>query len=129
MKTASKEKLAITKKFARDAYLAYAFLLGADRNQYGKLIKVLGNNFIQGQDRYPKTVTAAYNLLLHWKQNPQNLMRAFGALGNSGIAFTNMEEEEGTTLANIGGKRDKSSITCFNCNERGHFSNKCNKPD
>ncbi len=56
-------------------------------------------------------------------------MRALGTTGNSGIAFTNMGEENDTALTNIGGRRDKSNITCFNRNEKGHYSNECTKPD
>ncbi len=74
MKTATKAQLQVCKDYAKQAYLACAFLLGANRNRYRKLIEILENNFIQGQDRYPKTVNAAYNLLVHWKQNPQNLI-------------------------------------------------------
>ncbi len=54
MQTASSEKIEISKSFARDAYLACAFLLGSDGNRYGKLIEDLENDFIQGQDRYPQ---------------------------------------------------------------------------
>ncbi len=74
MKTVSSKQNKTSKNFAREAYLACAFLLGADRNQYGKLIKEIENNYIQGQDGYPKTVTTAYNLSC-WRQNPQNLMQ------------------------------------------------------
>ncbi len=114
---------------SKDAYLACAFLLEADRNRYGKLIEDLENDYIQGQDCYPKTVTAGYNLLVHWKQNPQNLMRVLGTTGGNGVAFANRGDEDATALTNVGGKRDKSGITCFNCNEKGHYSNKCTKPD
>ncbi len=69
MQTASSKEIEISKSFARDAYLACAFLLGSDCNRDGKLIEDLENDFIQGQDRYPKTVTSAYNSLVHWKQN------------------------------------------------------------
>ncbi len=122
IETATAEQVQISKQFAKIACLACAFLLGADRNRYGKLIEDLENDFTE--DQYPKIVTAAYNLLVHWKQNPQNpqnLMRVLGTPGGSGVAFTNMGEEDGTTLANVGAKKDKSGITCYNCNEKGHY--------
>ncbi len=120
----------ISKSFAKNAHLACAFLLGSDRNRYGKLIEDLENDYSQGQDRYPKTITAAYNLLVHWKQNPQNRIRALGTSVTSGVAFTNMGDEDETTLTNVGGnKRDKSSITSYNCNEKGHHSNRCTRPN
>ena len=44
------------KKETKERYLTVAFILGADRGRYGKLIEVLENNFTQqGQTRYPKT--------------------------------------------------------------------------
>ena len=129
METATVEQLENSRDYAKQAYLACAFLLGADRNRYGKLIEDLENDFIQGQDRYPKTVNTAYNLLIHWKQNPQNLIRTLGTTEAGGIAFTNVGDVDGTALANVEGKKDKSGITCFNCNEKGHYSNECDKPD
>ncbi len=85
MAVASEEEIAISKKFARDAYLACTFLLHDDRNRYGTLIEDLVTDFVQGQDHYPRTVTSAYNLLIQWKQKAQNLLRALSVLGNSGI--------------------------------------------
>ena len=52
---------------AKDRYYAVAFLLGSDRNRYGKLIEDLENAMVQGEDKYPKTLNDAYTLLLHWK--------------------------------------------------------------
>ncbi len=92
--TPSEQQITISKDYAKQAYLACAFLLVSDRNQYGKLMEDLGNNFIQGQDQYPKTNIGAYNLLVHWKQNPQNLMRAFGTTTGDGIAFANVGKED-----------------------------------
>jgi hypothetical protein len=44
------------------------FLLGSDRARYGKLIEDLENDFLQGHNNYPTTITAGYNLLTNWKQ-------------------------------------------------------------
>ena len=53
----------------------------------------------------------------------------FGTTTDGGVAFTNHGEEDDTVLANISTKKDKGNITCFNCNEKGHYSNECPKPD
>ena len=50
---------------AREKYFAVALILGSDRNRYGKMIEDLENDYIQGNDRYPKTINAAYRLLLN----------------------------------------------------------------
>jgi hypothetical protein len=60
--------LAKLEKEAHEQYLAVAFLLGANSGRYGKLLlEDLENDFLQGQDRYPKTVTTAFSLLTNWK--------------------------------------------------------------
>ncbi len=66
--------------------MAVAFLLGADCARYGRLIEILENDYLQGQNKYPRTVTTAYNLLSNWKQDPCNSMRVLGQV-NDGVSF------------------------------------------
>ncbi len=40
----------------------------------------------------------------------------------------NFESKMGPHSPTLGG-RDKSSITCLNCNKKGHYFNECTKPD
>jgi hypothetical protein len=114
-----------------------AFLLGADRNRYGKLVEDLENAFTQGNDNYPRSVTGAYAMLTTWKQ--RNIVHVLGS-GSKGVSFTNVEggnsDDENSTegeiaLTNDGKKptkrAGKAHITCFNCNEMGHYSNECPK--
>jgi hypothetical protein len=72
------------KREGKERYLAVAFLLGSDRSRFGRLLENLENNFLQGQNNYPATVTAAYSLLTNWKQDPRNLMRPIGPV-NDGV--------------------------------------------
>jgi hypothetical protein len=65
--TASLEQIADIMRALQEQYLTVAFLLRSDQNQYGKLIENLEKDYTQGQDKYPKTVTAAYGLLTNWK--------------------------------------------------------------
>jgi Zinc knuckle len=116
---------------ATTEYLAVAFMLGADRTRYGKLIEDLENSYLQGQSNYPKTVTEAYNVLSNWKQDPRNFVR-MGKTGTEGVVFnTNGEKATepgtGTVLANVAKKPEKSKdhITCFKCNEKGHYASEC----
>jgi hypothetical protein len=76
--TATKEQIDVALEATQDEYLAVAFLLGSDRNRYGKLNGNLENGYMQGQDRYPKTLTSAYSLLTNWKQDARNIMRFLG---------------------------------------------------
>ena len=58
------QKTALEKE-AQGMYLAIAFLLNSDRNKYGKLIEDLENSYLHGEDKYPKTVTSAYNIMMN----------------------------------------------------------------
>jgi hypothetical protein len=91
-----------SKKASQEQYLAMAFLLGCDRNRYGKLIENLENDFTQ--DCYLKTVTSTYSLLTNWwKQDAWNIMRILGPT-NDGISFTNIDgNDEGALALNMNG--------------------------
>jgi hypothetical protein len=77
---------------ARDRYLATVFILGADQVRYGGLICNIENNYLNGTDKFPKTITAAYNLLVNWKGDPNKQPR--GVISD-GVAFMN----DGVALA------------------------------
>jgi hypothetical protein len=103
---------------SREECLACAFLLGSDRKRHGKLIEDLENDHVQRNDKYPKTLVEAHNLLIHWKQDPKNLM--IGSSTSNGMAF-----------ANVGGQQqpphqDNSQTQCYNCQEMGHYASTCN---
>jgi hypothetical protein len=76
MDTATAAELLAAEDYTREKYLACAFLFGCDRHRFGKLIEDMENNVTLKIDKWPKTVTEAYNLLIHWKQDPRNLLRA-----------------------------------------------------
>jgi hypothetical protein len=129
---ATRAELTEAIKTTEDQYLATAFLAGADRSRYGKLIENLENDFTQGQDRYPKTLTAAYSLLTNWKQA---VHKSLGP-ANDGMSFTNVDGDGNTehSLNNNGRNsvsrlqwlKDKVNITCHKCQEKGHYANECN---
>lgn len=75
---------------ASDWYLAFAFLAGSDRTRYGMLLENPENDFLQGQDTYPKNITRAYNLLVNWKQDPRNYV-CFGGPVNDGLSIRQMK--------------------------------------
>jgi Zinc knuckle len=109
--------------------------MGVDRAHFGWLIENLENDFLQSQNNYPITVTGAYSLFTNWEQDLHNLMQKTGSM-NEGMSFANIEggtsEEPGVAFANNGQQktggswgRDKSHITCHNCQKQGHYANEC----
>jgi hypothetical protein len=91
--TATEAEVAAAEAYTRNKYLAYAFLAGACRHWYGKLIKDLENDYTMAIDKYPKTLTEVYNLLVYWKQDPRNLMRVLGT-SIDGVAFANVGDKD-----------------------------------
>jgi hypothetical protein len=55
--TATDAEMAAAEAYTRDKYLACAFLAGACRHRYGKLIEDLENDYTMAIDKYPKTLT------------------------------------------------------------------------
>jgi hypothetical protein len=134
--TSDAERAEVAKE-AQDEYLAVAFLLHADRTRYSSMLQDYKNDFLQGQDNYPKTITAAYNVLTNWKQDPHKVLHGNA---NDGVSFSNVAagldsiDEPGSeiTLATNASepkkdyqRRDKSQVTCHRCRKNGHFTNEC----
>jgi hypothetical protein len=97
----------VNKKDAKQHYLAVAFLLGSNRKRHGKFIESLENDYSQGVINYPKTVTAAYNLLTNWKHDPRNLVRSVCATSD-GVSFANVDLEDMDVLSLNSSYRDRT---------------------
>ena len=88
--TADEEQLQLVCAKAREWYLALAFLMGADRTHFGRLLETYENDFTQGLDRYPHTRTDAFNILANYKEDEHNHFRA--TQSNDDVAFTTSTE-------------------------------------
>jgi hypothetical protein len=115
--TASVAERSLAKSEVKEEFLACAFLLGADQKRYGKLIEDIENSHVQKNDKYPKTLVEAYNLLVHWKQD-KNLLGANDTAGSDGVAFANVGNDQRPP-------QDNSQIQCYNCQEMGHYASTC----
>jgi Zinc knuckle len=83
--------------------------------RYGKLLEDLENDFVQGTaDNYPDTVQHAYMLLVHWKQDPKNVICLIGGIGDS-LSFANLGRQSGT----------QKEVTCYRCKKKGHVVRNC----
>ena len=50
----------------REEYLAMRFFIHADPKRYGPLIANAQNDFVGGVDKYPKTISKAYDMLVNY---------------------------------------------------------------
>ena len=116
-------------------HLATCFLYGADRTRYGDLMRSFENSYIEGSDRYPKTLNDAYNILVKYKMDPRNINRMMDEIDSSGVAFM-QDGEEGPVDNEDGPNEDKGmtfvqaakqaqsaykGVKCFGCGKMGHF--------
>jgi hypothetical protein len=62
------------RKAVKQEYLGKLFLLNADRQRFGKLITELANARHQGNDNYPTTLVAAYDMLFHRREEDGRLV-------------------------------------------------------
>jgi hypothetical protein len=96
--------------------VAYGILIRVDRGRFGKLIEEMENDFLKGNDNYPKTPTEAYNLLVNYKN--YNSTKRTAVPGLDQVAFVTE------------GKRMKTDsqhphIQCFKCKQYGHYKSDC----
>ena len=120
--TVTDMQLATTEAAAKECVLAIGLLIGSDCAHYRKLLEDLENNFTQGQDNYPVTLQQAYSLLVHWKQDPHNIVWLICGT-NDRMAFVNVSSEDS---AQSGGNRGwGEQQRCYNCNEVSHISHDC----
>ena len=74
--------------------MAMAFVSGANRIKYRRLIEELENSYLKGnENEYPKTVTDAYNLLLKYKNDPRNHSVGNTGSGDGTFLFNMLDEE------------------------------------
>jgi ribosomal protein S7 len=118
---------------ANELSIAVAFINNADKTRYGRLLEDLRNNYLMGQDNYPKTLNSAYNLLVNWQQDPRYMIH-YGAGPNDGMVFAHQgdkeaqasDDAEGTTLVQERQARGGNKhITCFKCKKKGHYKGDC----
>jgi hypothetical protein len=108
---------------ARNRFEATLFLMRSNQVKYGRLVQELANDYNKGRDSYPKTLTEAYEMMLHdvrdqdlkpHKQgNPGMAFNTVGSDGPTGVPATNTQ------------LNPRPDITCHKCGKNGHFSGKC----
>ena len=97
--------------------LAMQLIMNADPDEYGSLIGSYDQDFLLGENKYPKKNIDAYNLLKGWNKhkNPRGLTKGR-------LSFSNNGEEDSTTLAKDG---SKSREKCARCGRNTHKTADC----
>mmetsp|Transcript_1688 Transcript_1688/g.3611 ORF Transcript_1688/g.3611 Transcript_1688/m.3611 type:complete len:966 (+) Transcript_1688:108-3005(+) len=104
---------------AEQAYLATCFIRQANRDKHGSLQVYLENAYVMGRDKYPKTMTEAYNLLINFKSVLASISRGKGVeYSNEGVTLANQEQKEGE-------ENPYKNSTCWKCKKKGHLSRGC----
>ncbi len=113
-------------KSSRNKALAIHFLRQADRRRFGALWEDLANQFSRGNNQYPKDLAEAHNLLVTFRQSRDFVPRR-GRQPDGGAPTT---DASGLSFAQLGATPGTDGIlhghiTCFGCQEKGHYSNAC----
>ena len=105
---------------AKDWYLRVAILFAADPTRYKKLLQDLQNDYIKENNKYPRDVTEAYNMLNHYVRVAHQRQQYYN--DSEGVAFAQESE---------GGRKNKSHSRkiCYGCGEMRHIVANCPDAD
>ncbi len=99
-----------------DKNVAYGILVRADKTRYGKLIEKIENDYLKGNDGYPKTPTETYYLLVNYR-NYNNLNKRSNTTGLEQVAFMTKKDRKGYEQE----LPDHRQIKCFKCRVMGDY--------
>ena len=82
------------KAIACDMEWSHMLLLNAHQGQYVELLITLQNDYLNGQNNYPRTLVEAYNRILYWK----SLKSRFTIrTANNGVTFAHPGNKDEVT--------------------------------
>ena len=116
------------KKAAKERGLAIHALR---TSKHKGVLKMVRDNFIMKEDKYPATLEEAYEMLTHYTV-ANNIPETKGANRNRAATSNQDDVIQGAQYAQeakddlIPGTDGKThNVKCYTCNRRGHYSGKC----
>ena len=91
---------------------AIQLLLNADRKRYGALVEKFVRAYLGGNNRFPKTVNEAYNLLKNWNRNPDQPQQR-------------NPNRVGVSFNTIGDEGSDGKPKCARCGRDNHTIEQC----
>lgn len=114
-----------TAEVVRKKFQACMFIAGADKKRYGKVADELNNQFLSGQDNYPKNVEAAMNMLSH-RMDSDNKTKDkddhdddVSEVSEDGTHATSFSQTSSSS------RKSKKHVTCNICGGKGHYATEC----
>ena len=114
----SNEEKELAREEAANRFLAYEYLKGMDRIRYGTIKEELHNEYLKGQQNYPKTITEAYQLQTNYWIKRKPMLNKVGA----GVSFMNKTGKHKEQNNNDDWKKE---AMCHECGEKGHIRPDC----
>ena len=119
----------------KERFLAMCYFMWADEKRYGELHEELKKGVFRGRDKYPVTVSNAYQLLLQTS-------RQIGYQSNRRVAGNHFRGNSGNNrnfvlVQNVNQPKNASApvprndgvlheeIVCYTCRVTGHYSSNC----
>ena len=87
---------------AKEKGLAAAFLLGASEDIAQQVVADLENAYALGEDKFPETVTGAYNLLVHYRGVRRGRVPAGSGQPNGNLSFLQADTARGAGQGSSG---------------------------
>ena len=117
-------------KRAFEEYQAYTFIINSDNNKYGSLIKSLAQQQSLKNTQYPKTLTAASEVLMEhqWDEKYYEMKKKRDS--------NRRNQNDDSTISTTTSSSNELELSfaqlenaCYCCGKKGHNSNNCYKKD
>ena len=100
-----------------------AFLLGGSKYYDSLRIKLSNACMMRQEDKYPRSVTYAYNLMLRYKDYTGKTQQIRTVSADTTQTLFNQHEEGGNGSERSW--RELKDVLCYRCNRYDHYADQC----